>query len=138
MKYFAQFIFKYIILLPLCHSDAPLSPVLLPPSADTSMPVTVPVLVPAIVDPIKPLPGQSHTPAAEDERLADLLSRLQLDDDSQLLGHVMRDFGTVKDRYCKMLTVGVNSSFQYWKNGFSVLRLFETFTHESVYSAVYC
>ena len=94
-----------IRLLSFTDSDAPLSPVLLPPSADTSMPVTVPVLVPAIVDLVRPQPGQSQEPAVEDERLADLLSRLQLDDDSQLLGHVIRDFGTVKDRCCKMLTV---------------------------------
>ena len=78
---------------------------LLPPSVDTSMPVTVPVLVPAIVDPVKPQPGQCQVPAVEDERLADLLSRLQLEDDSQLLGHVIAEFGTVMDRYCKMLTV---------------------------------
>ena len=95
------------MLLSLYHSDAPLSPVLLPPSADTSMPVTVPVLVPAIVEPVKPEAGQSGEPSAEDVRLADLLSRLQLDDDSQLLGQVMENFGTVKVRYCKMLTVGI-------------------------------
>ena len=73
--------------------------------ADTSMPVTVPLLVPAIVQPVKPQPDQSQDPAIQDERLADLLSRLQLQDDNELLKHVTANFDTVVDRYCKMLTV---------------------------------
>ena len=73
--------------------------------ADTSMPVTVPLLVPAIVQPVKPQSDHSQDPAIQDERLADLLSRLQLQDDNELLKHVNADFDTVVDRYCKMLTV---------------------------------
>ena len=67
------------------------------------MPVTVPLLVPTIVKPVHPQPEQS--PAIEEERLTDLLSRLQLQDDGQLINHVMENFNTLIERHSKMLTV---------------------------------
>ena len=72
------------------------------------MPVTVPLLVPTIVKPVHPQPEQSQNPAIEEERLTDLLSRLQLQDDGQLINHVMEKFNTLIERHSKMLTVSFN------------------------------
>lgn len=83
---------------------------ILPPSADSSTPQTVPVLVPSLVpasppkleDPIPP--GETVT-QLDNERIEELMSRLSLQSDDELLGFVMEKFESVLQGYKSILTV---------------------------------